>query len=213
MSHFWGKKGVLIIHCWKRLQRPRLGFRNKIRTCKYCCWKTKELHSWTGGQPHPRSWNHINLLPEKSLPLWPSDGQLQTSSCNRSVSAPSTSRVTHQACHRRHCHRHRRTVSLSDLWADQAPCRTTSRLSSRALLWQHYPAAGGEHRSRWPRRLRGVDARWAVEENWPVFIKLMNVWSSTGAPRWAIWALERGHATMLNEVWNDALCPLQSLHW
>lgn len=140
--------------------------------------------------PHtPHSWNHINLLMEKSLLV---------------ACSPFIYRGNDQAS--------RRAVSLSDLWADQAPCRTTFHLSSQALLWQHYPVTGGERRSRWSPRLRGVGARWAVEENWPVFIKLMNVWSYTGAPRWAIWALERGHGTMLNEVWNDALCPLQSLH-
>lgn len=207
MGHFQRKKGVLIIHCWNRLKLPHPGFSNKIRTFKYCCWKSEELHSWTGGQPpttaHPRSWNHINLLTEKSLPPWPSDCQLQINSCNRSFSAPFIYRVNEAS---------RRAVSLSDLWADQAPCRTTLRLSSRALLWQYYPATGGERRSRWSPWLCGVGARWAVEENWPVFIKLMNVWSYTGAPRWAIWALERGHGAMLNEVWNDALCPLQFLH-
>lgn len=82
-------------------------------------------------------------------------------------------------------------LSLPVLWSEWLR-HLCGCFSSRGLLWQDYPKTGRELESRWSLRLRQVCARWAVEEEWPVFIKLMNVWSYSSAPWRAIWASERG---------------------
>lgn len=82
-------------------------------------------------------------------------------------------------------------LSLSVLWSEWLR-HLCGCLSFQGLLWQDYPITGRELESRWSLRLCQVHARWAVEEEWPVFIKLMNVWSCCGTPWRAIWALERG---------------------
>jgi len=56
----------------------------------------------------------------------------------------------------------------------------------RSCCARDYPIAGRELESRWSLRLHQERTRWAVEEEWPVFIKLMNVWSLSAIPRRAI---------------------------
>lgn len=81
-------------------------------------------------------------------------------------------------------------VSLPVLWSEWLR-HLCGRLSSQGLFSQDYPIAGRELESRWSLRLRQERTHWAVEEEWPVFIKLMNVWSHSAAPWWAIWISER----------------------
>lgn len=89
----------------------------------------------------------------------------------------------------------------SDLWSDHL----VGQLSFSPLC-QHYPGdrrgavgADGLHGC-------GVGARWAVEGDRPGFIKLMNVWSYSGAARRAIWALEKGAG--YNVKWGLKRCTL-----
>lgn len=158
MGHFWRKKGVLIIWFWNQLKWPYPGFNNEIKTSKILLLECEELDSWTGGQQpsttHIPDLEMILTSPHKSR----SRCGWATARCK---STPTTTCIPH--------HLHTEPMPLSELrllllcvlvWPLIWSGTLLDIFSTLSSLSQHYPATGGERRSRWsPRRSLGGRGR------------------------------------------------------